>query len=537
MKENKQKQVLGLGQLGWSLRRIEKETGIRRETAAAYLKAAGIAVREPGRWGRKPSSAKAANEVTAGQEPPATGGDQAKAANGVTTGPESGKGSPSLCEPYRETIGEALRQGRNATSIHQELVDRHGFAGSYQSVKRFARRLLGDYSPQARAIIQTAPGEEAQVDYGKGPRILDPATGSYRHCRLFVMTLGYSRKSVFLLAMRSSTRIWCELHQNAFGRLGGATRVIVLDNLAEGVLKPDVYDPAINPLFGDFLAHYNVVPLPCRVGDPDRKGKVESGVAYAKAHLRGKQYESLEQAQAELDHWERRWADLRIHGSTKRQVAAAFAEEKAALQPLPVEPFRFYQHGHRKVHLDGCVEVEAAYYSVPPGFIGQTVPVRWDNRSVRILHPNTGLLLREHLPQKRGKHRLLPEDRPGNTPPQVLNLLDRARRAGPHTGRLCESMHAARGAAAVRRIQGIIAFHRKYGQADVEHACATANEAGVNDYALVRRLLERHAAPPVSLRQVDPLIRELTAYRDLIQQRIAGPSAEPRQKELFDESN
>ena len=176
------------------------------------------------------------------------------------------------------------------------------------------------------------------------------------------------------------------------------TRIVVLDNLREGVLSPDVYDPGLNPLYRDVLAHYGVTALPCKVRDPDRKGKVESGVAHAqKTPLKGKKFESLEEAQAYLDHWEERWADKRIHGRTKRQVAAMFAEEKPHLQPLPLEPFRYYQYGERTVHLDGCVEVEAAYYGAPPGWIGRQVNVQWDAMYVRLLDPRTGELLREHL--------------------------------------------------------------------------------------------------------------------------------------------
>src|SRR5208282_3665334 len=223
-------------------------------------------------------------------------------------------------------------------------------------------------SPDARVVIETSPSEEAQVDYGSGPMVRDPQSGKYRRTRLFVLTLGYSRKSVRLLSFRSSTRIWAELHEKAFRRLGGSTRVVVLDNLKEGVLVPDIYDPSLNPLYRDVLAHYGVVALPCRIRDPDRKGKVESGVGHAKkTPLKGKRFESLEEGQAYLDHWEERWADTRIHGTTKRQVAAMFAEEKPFLQTLPVEPFRYYQYGDRTVHLDGCVEVEAAYYGAPPG--------------------------------------------------------------------------------------------------------------------------------------------------------------------------
>ena len=181
-------------------------------------------------------------------------------------------------------------------------------------------------------MITTGPGEEAQVDYGEGPMVKEPATDKYRRTRLFVLTLGYSRKSVRLLVWRSSAKVWAQLHERAFRRLGGTLRWVVLDNLREGVLTPDIYDPTVNPLFRDVLAHYGVVALPCRVRDPDRKGKVESGVAHAqKTPLKGMRFESLEAAQAYLDHWEERWADTRIHGTTKRQVAVMFAEEKPAL--------------------------------------------------------------------------------------------------------------------------------------------------------------------------------------------------------------
>jgi transposase len=302
LSEEKKKQVIALGQLGWALRRIEEATGVRRETAAGYLKAAGISIRAPGGWGRR--KAKPANEVT-------TGSEAAKPANAdeMTTGLGAAEAEPtsttSTSEPYRELIEAGLWKGRNAVSIWQDLVDRHGFTGAYESVKRYVRKLRGTQSPQARAIIQTAPGEEAQVDYGTGPMVRDAQTGKYRRTRLFVLTLGFSRKCIRLLCFHSSTRIWAELHEQAFRRLGGSTKVVVLDNLKEGVLMPDIYDPGVNPLYRDVLAHYGVVAMPCRIQDPDRKGKVESGVAYAKkTPLRGQRFESLAAAQSHLDHWE-----------------------------------------------------------------------------------------------------------------------------------------------------------------------------------------------------------------------------------------
>jgi hypothetical protein len=294
----------------------------------------------------------------------------------------------------------------------------------------------------------------------------------------------------------------------------------VLDNLREGILTPDIYDAAINPLYRDLLLHYNVVAMPCRIRDPDRKGKVESGVGHAqKTPLKGQRFESLTEAQAYLDRWEERWADTRIHGTTKRQVAAMFVEEKPALQPLPIDPFRYYQYGERAVHLDGCVEVEAAYYSAPPGWIGRSVGVQWDGLHVRLLDPKTGQLLREHLRQQRGRHRIKDEDRPKRTPLGTVQLLARANQIAENIGAFCTALHTRQGEPAVRRIQGILSFHRKYGVARVEEACAAALELEAYDYRFVRRYLERRCEPPVSLRQVDPLIRQLTLYRDLIEEK------------------
>ena len=462
LSDEKKQQVIALGRLGWTLRRIQGATGVRRETAAGYLKAAGIPVRPPG-WERRAVSKPATEVITdfgAGKPalevlpdlapspepapPPPSDFAGAKPANGVTTDSEvppppaeataplgrppaaeamiSGPGaepapapvppvsptrspSASACEPYRELIELALARGRNAMAIWQDLVSEAGFTSGYQSVRRFVGKLRGAQIPQAHPVIVTAPGEEAQVDYGTGPMVRDPQSGKYRRTRLFVMTLGYSRKSVRLLVFQSSSRTWAELHEKAFRRLGGVVRLIVLDNLREGVLVPDIYDPTLNPLYRDMLAHYGAVAMPCRVQHPDRKGKVEAGVGHAqKTPLKGLRFESLEQAQAYLDRWETHWADTRIHGTTKRQVAAMFAEEKPVLLPLPLEPFRYYQYGQRTVHLDGCVEVEAAYYGAPPGWIGRLVNVQWDDLYVRLLDPRTGQLLREHVRQKRGRY-------------------------------------------------------------------------------------------------------------------------------------
>ena len=410
-------------------------------------------------------------------------------------------------------------------AIWQDLVDAHGFPAGYSSVRRFVSKLRQRPAAQARVVITTARGEEAQVDYGDGPMVRDPATGKYRRTRLFVLTLGYSRKAVRLLVRRSSAQVWAELHERAFRRLGGSVRVVVLDNLKEGVLTPGIYDPTLNPLYRDVLAHYGAVALPCRVGDPDGKGKVEAGVGHAqKTPLRGLRFERLDEVQTYLDRGERRWADTRIHGTTKRQVAAMFAEEREALGPLPLEPFRYYQYGHRTVHLDVCVEVVAAYYSAPPGWIGRRIHVQWNAAHVRLLDPRTGQLLREHLRTPRGWHRIAEQDRPARTPPKTLALLAAAKRAGPAISTICDHIHRHDGAAGIRRILGVLALARKHGMAVVEDAATAALEVGAPTYRFRRRYLDRRPVAPLSLRQVDPLIRQLTLYRDLIDRRTGDPS-------------
>jgi transposase len=185
LSKDRRQQVEALGRLGWSLRRIEAETGVRRETASAYLRAAGILVRAAGGsprvWPPEPATS---NEVS-------TDSREAKPATseGMSTdspSPQPGRApTASACEPYRELIEEAAARGRNAMAIWQDLVDDHGFGARYASVKRFMARLRKTAPPEARAVIVTAPGEEAQVDYGEGPMVRDRESGKYKRVRLF----------------------------------------------------------------------------------------------------------------------------------------------------------------------------------------------------------------------------------------------------------------------------------------------------------------------------------------------------------------
>src|SRR5690349_15411381 len=170
-----------------------------------------MAIRGRGRPGEETPKAAISGEVSTDQ---------------ATPWPPPGRAPcASACEPYRELIVEALSRGRNAMAIWQDLIDDHGFSARYASVRRFVRQLRGRAPVGARVVITTAVGEEAQVDYGDGPMVRHPQTGKYRRTRLFVLTLGYSRKAVRLLVWHSSAQEWATLHERAFRRLGGSTRV------------------------------------------------------------------------------------------------------------------------------------------------------------------------------------------------------------------------------------------------------------------------------------------------------------------------
>src|SRR6202049_1799397 len=165
LSDDKKQQVIALGKLGWSLRRIEQAIGVRRETASAYLRTAGVDVCLPG-WRRR-APAKPATQPT-----PDPGAKPAMQVTPDFIAPFSPKPAiQSTCEDYRELIEQGLDRGRNGKAIWQDLVSEHGFSGSYQAVKRFVQKLRGPRRPEPAGIILTAPGEEAQVDYGSGPMV------------------------------------------------------------------------------------------------------------------------------------------------------------------------------------------------------------------------------------------------------------------------------------------------------------------------------------------------------------------------------
>ena len=296
------------------------------------------------------------------------------------------RGRPGQCEPYRGLILAKVDQQLTAQRIWQDLVAEQGFRGSYDSVKRFVRR-LGQGRPLPFRRMERAPGEEAQVDFGSGAAVVTPE-GKRRKTHVFRIVLSHSRKAYSEATFTQTTEDFFRCLENAFAHFGGVPQTLVIDNLKAAVAHPDWFDPELTPKVQSFCRHYGTVILPTKPYTPRHKGKVESGVKYVKNNaLKGHTFTSLEAQNRHLADWERTVADTRIHGTTKRQVGKVFTEvERAALAPLPAERFACFHEAKRKVNRDGHIEVAKAYYSVPPEYLTREVWVRWDARLVRVFN-------------------------------------------------------------------------------------------------------------------------------------------------------
>ena len=330
---------------GTAHREIERRTGVARKTIRRYARAAN-----------SPGVATGFEEAS-GQTPPPRPPALAATARPAST--------PSACEPHRAWIEAQVQLGRNAVAIYQDLVEGHGFSHRYNSVKRFVGTLRAR-EPERFDVLEFAPGEEAQVDYGQGALTLY-RPGKYKRPYLFVMTLKHSGKSFRKTVWKTDQEVWARLHEQGFRALGGCPQYVVLDNLKEGVIRPDLYAPELNPVYAAMLAHYGVVADACRVADPNRKGTVENAIQHTQGTaLKGRRFESIEAQNAWLAHWEERWAGLRIHGRKKRQVLEMYREEQPHLQPLPAQGFRYFKQATRTVDDAGLVQVEASYYAALP---------------------------------------------------------------------------------------------------------------------------------------------------------------------------
>ena len=536
MKLHLQTTVWTLLEAGASQREIQRVTGIDRKTIRGYQKRFATAAAS-----NSPGVATGSSGVTAGSTqqipppwPPTSATPSPLTAVAAATA--------SACEPHRGFIEAQLRLRRNAMAIYQDLVDQHGYAGAYNSVKRFALKLR-QREPEQFDRLAFLPGEEMQVDYGEGALTRVPGTERWRRPRLFVATLRYSRRSFRFVVWRSSQQTWARLHEQAWRHFGGSCRYVVLDNLKEGVLKPDLYEPELNPVYAAALKHYGVVADPARVRDPNRKGTVEHAIGHTQdTALKGRRFETIEEQNTFLEHWEAKWAASRIHGSERRQVRAMFEEEKPHLQPLPLMGMQYFTEGQRTVCDDSCVRVDHSSYAARPAPIGAKVLVRMFEHRIEIRDLRTQALLRSHPRAERPGTVVLPADeRVFNPSRETLHILGQAKAIGVDAERLCELLFAIEGRVGQRKLWGIVSLAERYPRRLVNSACTRALADGIYSYRHVKAATEKlvaealaaidHAdATPaqgeLALTQEHALIRSGDDYAELFARGAAQPDAD-----------
>ena len=483
---------------GWSNRQIARLLGVHRETVRRHLKQANRA------------------------GPNCTTNPPAGSAGPPATAPP---GPISTCEPYRQEIVSGLERGLSAQRIWQDLTTGFGFTASYDSVKRFVRK-LGRATPLPFRRMEVAPGAEAQVDFGAGAPIVQ-AGGGRRRTHVFRIVLSHSRKGYSQAVFRQTTDDFLACLENAFLHFGGVPRTIVIDNLKAAVAGADWYDPELHPRITAFCQHYGTVILPTKPYTPRHKGKTERGIDYVQENgLKGHSFASLADQNAHLLHWETTVADTRIHGTTRRQVGKLFAEiEKQALLSLPSERFANFREAERTVHRDGHVEVDKSYYSVPPEHVGRKVWVRWDSHTVRVFNQRLEQIA-FHARSEPGRfstqNRHIPAEKVSGVERGTTWLLQRASLIGPQADRWAQQMLAARGIQGVRVLVGLLSLASQHPSESIERACEVAASHGSYRLKAVRQLIRQGGSEQEQFAFIEqhPIIRDLTEYGRLVQAAI-----------------
>lgn len=498
LKMAKRQQIESLYSLGYSQRKIHRVTGIHRRTIKRYITAL--------------------QEKTSSEEiAPAKNQSVPEVPTDLWEPPPPTQSK--LIAPFAVVIQQKHQQGLHAQRIYQDLVDESHFIGSYDSVKRYVRKLK-ESTPKYYQRLSHLPGEEAQVDFGlacpvrKGDR--------YRRCWLFKMTLSFSGHSYEELVWSQDTETFIRCHERAFRFFGGVPHTVKLDNLKAGVITANKYDPELNPVYLEFAKHWNFAANPCAPYRPEHKGTVEKDVCYTKENaLKGRQFESLAEGNRHLREWNRKWARTRTHGGHKQQVWKLFCDvERPQLRPLAEKDFGFFEIGERKVDVHGHVEVYTSFYSVPHQYIGRKLRVHYNSSYVKVFSPEDALLCTHRtLPgkAKRSTKRIhLPEY---NKPREQheLYLVNRAGKVGEACAKLAEKVLLNNtDPIALRRARGIIYLDKKFPPFVLEEACKTALNTGSlrvsNVKALCEKLHEKTQTQTTELTQEHDLIRDPSHY-------------------------
>jgi len=432
----------------------------------------------------------------------------------------------SSVEPYRQKVAKLRKGGVEIAAIHERLQEQ-GYDGSYASVYRFVRSLEPP-EPDAMTRVETAPGEEAQVDFGYAGKMIDPESGELRSAWAFVMTLSWSRHQYVEFVFDQKVETWLRLHRNAFAFFGAVPRRIVPDNLKAAIIRACWHEPQAQQTYRECAEHYDFLIAPCRPRLARHKGKVEKGgVHYVKRNfLGGREPTTITKANQDVLKWCNATAGRRIHGTTRERPLDRFETEKKALQPLPGTPYDMAVWKQVRVHRDCYITFDKAYYSVPFRLVGQQLWVRGGTREVQV-YTNDYKLVATHtrawLPGRRLTQldHLPPHKVPGLTITRDA-CRQRAPEIGPSTQEVVDRLLDHRPEDRLRTAGRLLRLAERFSPERLEAACLRAVRFDDPSYKTIKHILEQGLEaeempsiepPPPALafvRSADELLGRLT---------------------------
>ena len=304
----------------------------------------------------------------------------------------------SLVEPHGKQVKAWWRQGIQDTTIHQALVRKHGFTGSYSSVRRFLQQLESAH-PRATTVLDFEPGDVAQVDFGAGPTITHVHTGEVIKTWVFVMVLAWSRHQYAELVCNQKVATWLGCHRRAFEWYGSVPTRVMIDNPKCAITRACYHDPEVQRAYAECAEGYGFLIMANPLRDPKKKGRVESGVKYVKANFfLLREFRSLADGNEQLKGWVLGTAGNRIHGTTHEKPLTRFTDtERHLLKPLPDSPPELACRTKVTVHGDCHVQHEKCRYSVSHTLVGRALWLRATETTVRIYQDQDMVAIHKRL--------------------------------------------------------------------------------------------------------------------------------------------
>jgi transposase len=399
----------------------------------------------------------------------------------------------SSVEPYRAQVEKWAAEDVGGIAIHAALCRDHGYRGSYSAVRRMLAHIRASLPPEATVRLSFPPAEAAQVDFGAGPMLIDPARGELRRTWAFVMTLCYSRHQYVEFVFDQGVMTWLGCHRRAFEWFSAVPTRLIIDNPKCAITRACVRDPVVQRAYAECAEGWGFKIDPCPPADPAKKGVVESGVKYVKGNfMPTRTFRDLSDLNAQARRWVLEEAGTRIHGTTRQQPLERFLVEKPMMKKLPDIAPDLGEWHRLKLHRDCHVKLDYVLYSAPFTLVGQTLWVRATDVSISIFQDYrlVATHVRSHCPgDRRTVLDHLPPDAREFFAHDRTWCLQQAQAIGPACTDLIDRLLSDRIVERLRGAQGVLKLVRTYGAARLEAACVRALAHDSPAYRTVKSIL------------------------------------------------